>query len=405
MLRSLFLLPQEVTPFGLKGRLGALNYQRAVDLNTNADLQSLYCQLPERFLPHPRYCFLNALNPFLCKKAFLESQFYDACQELIHNCDLNITWSARPLKTFLPTRLRLCKEEPFYADTVALLDICTLLHAINIFDDAKLKVQQGLLVTAKNLGFKGDLDKHKLISKMNALIFLSHKALEISPKLFSFMAKTFSEQTKSLKKSIFDKKPQILVDRLGSLNLILPLELVGFKLKIIKLAEEDCFIDEIDLCDRPLIAPYTVLTAKRQQSLNFDLNKALLSISEAYEHLNDLYVKKTFNLEESFFKKLNRYDLKLYHTLSRSGFNVAPIPQASDFFKNWILLCRGDNFRTELIDTEYQHYIELSKNSLKQQVDSYSQEIEALAQIIDENNADDLHLAQALIQYPKSLDY
>ena len=405
MLRSLFLLPQEITPFGLNGRLGALNYQSAVNLNANADLQSLYCQLPERILPHPRYCFLNALNPFLCQKALLESKFYDICRELVCTHDLSIVWSARPLKTFLPIRLRLCKEEPFYLDNAAVLDLCTLLHAINIFDNANFKIRQGLLDTAKNLGFKENIDRHKLTSKINALIFLSQKALEVSPKLFSFMAKNFADQKKYLKKAILIQKPQILVDRSGSLNLILPLNLAGFKLKAIIYADDDCFIDEIDLCDRPLIAPYTVLTDKRQQNLNFDLNKVLLSISAAYERQKDLYVKNDFDLEKNFFTRLNKYDLKLFHTLSKSGFNLAPIPQASDFFKNWILLCRGDNFRSELIDAEYKHYIELSKSYLKQQADSYSQEIEALAQIIDENNANDLKLAQALIKYPKSLTY
>ncbi len=405
MVRSLFLIPQEITPFGFNGRLGALHYQSAVNLHANADLQSFYCQIPERFLPHPRYCFLNALNPFLCQKALLESKFYDICQEIICTHDLNITWSARPLKTFLPIRLRLCKEEPFFLDQIAVLDLCTLLHAINIFDNANLKIQQGLLATAKNLGFNGDVDRHKLTSKINALIFLSHKALEISPKLFSFMSKNFAEQKKYLKKAVIEQKPQILVDRSGSLNMILPLNLAGFKLKAIIYTDDDCFIDEIDLCDRPLIAPYTVLTDKRQQNLNFNLNKVLLSISEAYEHQKELYVKSSFDLEKKFFAKLNKYDLKLYHTLSKSGFNLAPIPQASTFFKNWILLCRGDNFRSELIDAEYQRYVELSKKYLKQQADSYSQEIEALAQIIDENNVNDLNLAQALIHYPKSLTY
>lgn len=404
MPRSLFLLPEEISPYSLSGRLGALAFFNGNDLSPTSPLKTLYCRLPERVLPQPRYCFLNALNPFLCKDAIPEFNFYTKAQELLLKSDLTVLWSMRPLKTFEPMQLRLCKEESFFKDEMRLLDLCTLLRALKLFEMPKLNLSANLLKTAELLGFKGELSRHQLSSRLEALVFLTQRAYDISPKLFAFMHRSLGDVKKSLTQALAAKKPQVLVNRSGALNLIMPLELKGLYLRYVKLQGQECVIETLDLKDGPLIAPAAVLTAERQHRLDFNLDKALENLALGCNAISDLFEEKFTSLEESFRAKLNCYDKKLYHTLSETHFDVAPIPQASAFFKNWLLLCRGDNFRATLIDTELERYRHLTAKALEQQIEAFSREVSSLVQLMDENSAEDAALADLIAKYPHFLN-
>ena len=402
MAKSLFIMPQEIRIDGLEGRLGAFNYLE--DKTTDKEvIHSLYCRIPERILPQPNICFLNGLNPALCTKATCESEFYVDCLKLFKDADIFVSWSNRPLKAFEAMRLRLCSKESIFDDNKVYLDICTLLHSIKAFSNPDLIVLGNLLKTAKFAGFNGKINRHDQKLKLDALDFLTKKAFELSKQLCSFMLRPIKVVKESINKAIFEKKALVTVDRKGKLNLIIPLKLEGCLVKALCLKnDEHLFITTLDLRDGLLIAPYQVLTPQRQKMLNINLVYRLETIYKALNDLSSFEDLSELSLEEEFLSKLNDYDKKLYNTISMRGFDVAPILQTSAFFKRWMLLCRGDNYRYSLIDTELSYYQKISSLQLESQVKSYISEVENLQSLIDENNEDDLNLACALAQYLNS---
>ncbi len=402
---QVLILPLESTSPGLEGRLGALC---ALPCDGNLDTENFLIKLnrlPERILPHPGYLFAQGLNPNLFLKAPCEASFFKDCVELLNSFDTIITYSSRPLQTLEITALRLCQDLTFPRPNQTIIEVSTLLHAIEIFNGIKLNLKNNLINTAKSLGYKEELSKAKQKEKLLALNFCLNKAKEISPSLFAFLNRPLSYRFNLLTKALNEKNGLVCVDRLGKLTLIIPLKITGLYVECIVFGENIVYRDEFNFTQGYLIAPLSVLTKERQDAIEIDPTRAMEMLHFWMEKLEQLDDYRVCRPSQKFFSKLNDQDLEYFKLLIKEECGKHPKAPLglSLFFKRHLLMLLGDNFRKDLSEEELLNYIDLCNKNAETKLNNYSKAINDLVPLVQDGNDEDLKLIEALTYYPSNL--
>lgn len=427
-----FALPIPLSNPSLQSRLAAISVLK-VDQEYQAPNQPIKEQIQAKELmlcklaPHAQvslpYLFSQQIDPsnlyqgqnalsFLTKVDQLLTKQSDndclICYSMRHILSLNAMFIQNFFKINILNRFQ------------RILDLKTALATSTLFGNIKINNYQSLNKAALELGINLDPKNH--LSRVQAMYQMYNLLWQYDYKIMTFLTAPNSKRLELCQTHPF----LITIDDKNHLNVIKVLSVDPEQMvaKVIKNDGHEISLAVINLELSPLIAPTSILTAQRQQELNFFLEEQINKLqntnfldlipaqpeqSEALDPQSQM--KNIVNINDNdlpfyrqYFKHLKPTEKKLFTTLSNhdlrpQDIGALKLPKVNTTFGQQVLCYLNENLSAALYEEQKQAYANLVKNLSYQQNANFVRDYKILEQRINEKDEQASTLLARYAQY------
>ena len=424
-LRTIFYaLPLPLSNPGINARLAGMALMSigdGVSLDAPNFKRLLTCSLAPHVALSPAYLLRQGIDPNNLRHGLTALNFMQQLEEMLKprgSSDVLVSFALRHLTSYNAMAL-----QNFFAPTLlerfgTVVDLKVALDTCFYFGQTQVKSRKSLPEAVRALGYTGPV-AHKL-ERLDAMFFLYQYLNRHDPKIMAFLHHTKRQRMDLVAKTLRSEQPYLVyIDDKGALQLIrlLAQSADGRVVKVIATDGAHDTLHCLNLDVAPLVAPCGILTAERQAALKFDLEalKARLSqlevsaLSPQAEHSSpssaplehftpaqlpfyDAFTQSLTEAEQATFARLSRHDL-------RTETNLAALCNPERKLGQMTMCYLNENFPQAMMAGERAQYERYCRRLAQSRADSVLQELQHLAQMLPEDDAQQGDLLRRIAGY------